>query len=153
MRQLFLGRGADEDVHKGMTGNTMLVSQPSPSYAQVLPNTTALTEGLVVLFCRSTEDVSKAQVLIVNREEYRFMVQHRKQVCPVFASIPIDHEAIDNLPENAVPDVLIESANHMPEIKNVKTTMHGPASRIPMFSRQDAGADNNTDNESSNNGD
>jgi hypothetical protein len=104
MRQLFLGRGADEEVHKGMTGNTMLISQPSPSYAQVLPNTSALTEGLVVLFCKSTEDVSKAQVLIVNRQDYRAIVQHRKQVCPVFASIPIDNEAIDNLPENAVPD-------------------------------------------------
>ena len=37
MRQLFLGRGAPEDVHKGMTGNTVLIAQPAPSYAQVLP--------------------------------------------------------------------------------------------------------------------
>ena len=90
MRQLFLGRGADDEVHKGTTGNTMLISQPSPSYEQVLPNTDVLTEGLVVLFCKSTEDVSKAQVLVVNREEYRAMVQHRKQVCPVFATTAID---------------------------------------------------------------
>ena len=69
MGQLFLGRGAEDEVHKGTTGNAMLTSQPSPSYEQVLPNTAALTEGLVVLFCKSTEDVSKAQVLIVNREE------------------------------------------------------------------------------------
>ena len=82
MRQLFLGRGADDEVHKGTTGNTMLISQPSPSYEQVLPNTDVLTEGLVVLFCKSTEDVSKARVLVVNREEYRAMVHHRKQVCP-----------------------------------------------------------------------
>ena len=99
MRQLFLGRGTDEEVHKGMTDNTMLVSQPSPSYAQVLPNTTALTEGLVVLFCKSSEDVSKVQVWVVNREEYRFMVQHGKKVCPEFANISIDNEAIDNLPD------------------------------------------------------
>ena len=35
MRQLFLGRGAQEELHKGMTGNTMLISQPSPGYQQV----------------------------------------------------------------------------------------------------------------------
>ena len=79
MRQLFLAREADDEVHKGTTGNTMLMSQPSPRYQQVLPNTAALQDGLVVLFCKSTHDVSKAQVLIVNREQYRDMVQHRKQ--------------------------------------------------------------------------
>ena len=126
----------------------MLISQPSPSYEQVLPNTAALTEGLVVLFCKSTEDVSKAQVLIVNREEYRTMVQHRKQVCPVFATTSVDSNAIDNLPENAVPDTLIQGATHMPEVSHVKTTMHGPASRMHMFSRQEADADNSTDDES-----
>ena len=147
MRQLFLGRGADDEVHKGTTGNTMLISQPSPSYEQVLPNTAALQEGLVVLFCKSTDDVSKAQVLVVNREEYRAMVQHRKQVCLVFATIAIDSNAIDNLPENAVPDILIQGANHMPEVSHVKTTMHGPASRIRMFSRQEADSDTSTDDE------
>ena len=150
MRQLFLGRGANDEVHKGITGNTMLISQPSPSYEQMLPNTAALTEGLVVLFCKSAEDVSKAQVLVVNREEYRAMVQHKKQVCPVFVTTAIDSDAIDNLPENAVPDILIQSAIHMPEVSHVKATMHGPASRIPMFSRQEADANNNTDDESHN---
>ena len=31
MRQLFLARGEEDEVHKGMTGNTMLISHPSPS--------------------------------------------------------------------------------------------------------------------------
>ena len=153
MRQLFLGRGADDEVHKGTTGNTIPISQPSPSYEQVLPNTAALQEGLVVLFCKTTDDVSKAQVLVVNREEYRAMVQHRKQVCPVFATTAIDSAAIDNLPENAVPDILIQGATHMPEASNVKTTMHGPASRMHMFSRQEPDADNGTDADSNNSGD
>ena len=152
MRQLFLGRGADDEVHQGTTGNTILISQPSPSYEQVLPNTAALQEGLVVLFCKTTDDVSKAQILVVNREEYRAMVQHRKQVCPVFATTAIDSAAIDNLPENAVPDILIQGATHMPEASNVKTTMHGPASRMHMFSRQEPDAHNGTDDESNNSG-
>ena len=50
MRQLVLGKGAGDEVHKGMTGNTMLIAQPSPSYEQVLPNMWAVSEGLVVLF-------------------------------------------------------------------------------------------------------
>ena len=85
MRQLFLGRGADDEVHKGMSGNTMLISQPSPSYDQVMPNLASLSDRLVVLFCRSVDDVSKAQMLFVNREQYRFMVSHRKGV-PVICS-------------------------------------------------------------------
>ena len=82
MRQLFLGRGADDEVHKGMSGNAMLISQPSPSYDQVLPNFASLNGGLVVLFCKSLDDVPKAQMLLVNREQYRFMVWRRQKVCP-----------------------------------------------------------------------
>ena len=138
MRQLFLGRGAQEELHKGMTGNTMLISQPSPDYQQVLPNVEALTEGIVVLFCKNTDDVSKAQVLVVNREHYLTMARHRKEVCPVFSNIDASEAAAEELPENSVPDVLLQSATHMPEASNVKTTMHGPASRIPLFSRDTA---------------
>ena len=81
------------------------------------------------------------------------MVQHRKQVCPVFATTAIDSAAIDNLPKIAVPDILIQGATHMPEASNVKTTMHGPASRMHMFSRQEPDANNGTDDNSNNSGD
>ena len=93
-----------------MTGNTMLIAQPSPTYEQVLPNMSAVSEGLVVLFCKSVDDVSKAQMLVVNREEYREMVRYRKQVCPTFADIEIDEAAIDKLPDGAVPRHIQESA-------------------------------------------
>ena len=137
MRQLFLGRGAEEEVHKGMTGNTVLIAQPAPTYEQVLPSTEALAGGIVVLFCRSADDVSRAQMLVVNREEYRAMVAHRKRVCPVFADTVIDDEAINRLPESGVPEVLLQSAQAMPEASSVRTTMQGPANHIPMFSRQE----------------
>ena len=109
MRQLFLGRGADHEVHKGVTGNTMPIAQPAPGYGQVMPNMTTLTEGIVTLFCKSLDDISKAQVLVVNREEYRALVQHRKQVCPVFAETSIDENETDKLPDSAVPDVFLQS--------------------------------------------
>ena len=141
MRQLFLGKGAGEEVHKGMTGNTMLIAQPSPSYEQVLPNMSAVSEGLVVLFCKSVDDVSKAQMLVVNREEYREMVLYRRQVCPTFAHTTIDEAAIDKLPDAAVPDHIKESAQAMPEAADVRTVLQGPSNRIPMCSRQDAEED------------
>ncbi len=137
MRQLFLGRGAQDEVHKGMTGNTMLIAQPAPTYEQVLPNRSALTEGLVVLFCKSIDDVARAQMLVVDREQYRAMVQHRQQVCPTFAKITLDHDAMDQLPSGTVPDFVLQNAQAMPEAAHVRTTMHGPANRIPMFSRQE----------------
>ena len=106
----------------------------------------ALTEGMVVLFCKSLDDVSKAQVLVVDREKYRALVQHRKQVCPVFADTSIDEKAVDKLPDGAVPDLLLQSAQAMPEASSVKTTMHGPANRIPMFAREEA-SDSGTDDD------
>ena len=147
MRQLFLGRGASDETHKGMTGNTMLISQPSPTYNQILPNPNTLPDSMVVLFCKTVEDVSKAQVLIVNRSNYRAMVYHRKQVCPVFASTVIDNDAIDKLPENGMPDIVIQNATHMPEVTNVKTTIHGPANRVPIFCRDGADQEEQTDDD------
>ena len=154
MRQLFLGRGAEDEVHKGMTGNTVLIAQPAPSYEQVLPSTEALTAGMVVLFCKSPDDVSRAPMLVVDREPYRGLVAHRKRVCPVFADTAIDHDAINRLPEPGVPQELVQSAQAMAEAMFAKTTMHGPANRIPMFARQepDSEADSSGGEESSSGG-
>jgi len=141
MRQLFLGRGADDEVHKGMTGNTLVISQPSPSYDQVMPNFASLNDGLVVLFCKSVDDVSKAQMLFVNREQYRIMVRHRQKVCPSFAQVSVDEIAINQLPDDAVPEVLMQSAQAMPEAARIHTTMQGPANRFAMTHRQEDGND------------
>ena len=89
-----------------------------------------------MLFCKSVDDVSRAQMLWVDREQYRFMINHRKKVCPVFAEVTVDEAAIDQLPDNAVPDALIEIAQEMPEASQIHTTMHGPANRIAMTYRE-----------------
>ena len=75
-------------------------------------------------------------MLVVNREHYRAMVQHRRKVCPTFAKVEIDEAAIDALPNAAVLDAVVESAQHVPEATSVQTTVFGPASRIPMSHRQ-----------------
>ena len=137
MRQLFLGRGNPEGCHKGMTGNTMLISQPAPTYDQVLPNNEGLSAGLVTLFCRSLEDVSKAQMLVVDREQFRVLVDHRKRVCPVFAAVIVNETEIARLPDNGVPKSVLDGAHEMPEVAGVKTTLHGPGNRISVCSRQE----------------
>ena len=137
MKQLLLGRGPDDEVHKGMTGNPMLITQPSATYDQVLPNTPALNDRMVVIFCRTIDDVSKAPMLFVDREPYREMVKHRKQVCPTFADIIIDDAAIDELPNNAVPETLLQGAQFMPEAAGIHTTMQGPTNRIPLTHRHE----------------
>ena len=42
VRQLFLGRGLGDEVHKGMTGNTMLIAQSSPGRDKTLSNLPSL---------------------------------------------------------------------------------------------------------------
>ena len=137
MRQLLLGRGPDDEVHKGMTGNPMIITQPSDTYDQVLPNLGALNDRLVVIFCRTIADVSKAPMLFVDREPYREMVKHRKQVCPTFADIIIDDAVINELPNNAVPETLLQGAQAMPEAAGIHTTLQGPTNRIPLTHRHE----------------
>ena len=48
-------------------------------------------------------------MLVVDREQYRAMVHHRQQVCPVFANIRIAEDVIDDLPQSAVPEVLAQT--------------------------------------------
>ena len=114
-----------------------------------------MSEGLVVLFCKSVDDVSKAEMLVVNREHYREMVRYRQKVCPTFVNTKIDEAVIDTLPDAAVPDFVVETAQAMPEAANVQTTMHGPANRIPIScgqEKENCGSDASKDSESEGSG-
>ena len=129
MKQLLLGRGSPDEVERGLTGNTMIIGQPTATYEQVMPNLDAVSSGMVVLYCQSVDDVRHARVLYVDREPYRRCLQLRRAVCPAFANVLADEIAIENLPTNGVPDDTVYGAVFMPEATNIKTTMHGPASR------------------------
>ena len=65
------------------------------------------------------------------------MVRRRQKVCPSFAKISVDETAINQLPNDAVPEVLVQSAQAMPEAAHIYTTMHGPGNRFAMTHRQD----------------
>ena len=108
-RKLILGKGDKDEQEKGVAGNCILLAQARPEdFATALPPTTEqLQESFVVLFARSLEEVSKAQMLVVNRQDYVQLVQTRSRVCPVYADIPLDNERTQQLPENGVPEQLL----------------------------------------------
>ena len=134
MTSLFLGRGPRDEVHQGLTGNTMIVAQPSATYEQVQPNVHHTLDKLVLMFCKSVEDVSRAQVLVVERARYAECMQRRIAVCPTFANVRLDEEAmVRDLPESGVPEAFIQRATAMPEAASMRTTMDGPASRHSQF--------------------
>ena len=52
------------------------------------------------------------------------MVRHRQKVCPSFAQVSLDETAINQLPDDVVPgdvvpEVLMQSAQAMPEASNI----------------------------------
>ena len=83
----------------------------------------------VVLFAHSIEQVEKAQALIVNREEYKALVETRTRVCPAYANMEIDRARTLEMPENGVPQQLLACAQHLPETENISIAAVGPASR------------------------
>ena len=88
-------------------------------------------------------------MLWVSREQYRYMVRHRKKVCPSFAQVTVDEDAIDQLPDDAVPEALMQSAQAVPEVAQIHTTMHGPANRVAMTHREEKERDEGGDSEAS----
>ena len=130
-RKLILGKGDRDEQEKGIGGNSILLAQARPEeLAAALPPTAAqLQESFVVLFARGIEQVGKAQMLVVNRQEYVDLVQTRKRVCHSYAEIPLDEERVRRFPENGVPQELLACAQHLPETEEVCIASVGPASR------------------------
>ena len=64
--------------------------------------------ALSLFFGQSKEDLSKCQLLTVSRNAYKILVEERLRVNNAFARTTIDAQAIETLPENSVPQQLIE---------------------------------------------
>ena len=132
---------------KGLSGNTMIIAQPTARYEQVMPDLVGVSERLVVLYCRSVADVRKAQVLMLEREPYKRCLELRRRVCPAFSSIVVCADAAEKLPESGVPQQFVEAAVCVPEISTIKTTMEGPASRISECSSRNHDESSDVDSE------
>lgn len=133
-RKLLLGRGRHGDREAGSTGNHILVAQGAPKPGEELPpSSKTLSAHFVTILGQNPQDISKCQLLTVNREAYRTLVEERKRVNPTFAYIDIKSAVVDALPENGVPAQLAECAVEMPESDRYTATCSGPGSiRDPL---------------------
>ena len=126
-----MGAGRREDRQSGTTGNHVLVSQGSPSICGVLPpSSRQLSDSFVAVFGQNKEDLSKCQLLTVSRSAYKTLVQERVRVNSAFARTTIDRQAVDSLPENGVPQQLIECGVHMAEVDKYTATRCGPGTCV-----------------------
>ena len=52
MRSLYLGRGPQGEVHRGLHGNAMIVAQPSATYKRVVPDVNHVLSGINICFAK-----------------------------------------------------------------------------------------------------
>jgi hypothetical protein len=115
------------------------VSQGSPSISQVLPpSSRQLSDSFVAVFGQDKEDLSKCQLLTVSRDAYKTLAEERVRVNSAFGRTIIDQQAVEALPENGVPQQLIECAVQMPEVDKYVATRCGPGTiRDPLHAAQE----------------
>ena len=122
-----MGAGRREERQSGTTGNHVLVSQGAPKISDVLPpSSRELSDSFVAVFGRNKEELSKCQVLTVSRNAYKTLLEERVRVNSAFACITIDEQAVQSLPENGVPQQLIECGIQMAEVDKYTATRCGP---------------------------
>ena len=111
IHQIFLGRGPRDEVHQGLTGNTMLIAQPTADAQQVVPDPANALSNVTLMFCKSVDDVRKAHTLVVDGRKYKTCMDIRKQVCPAFDGVRIDSDALAReLPQDGVPPAFVAHA-------------------------------------------
>ena len=134
-RKLILGHGEPEANQAALVGNSILLAQPTTGkiQAKLPPPVHDLGDNMVVVFTTSRGDVRKAKQLFVSRERYLQCARLRQEVCYAYADVQVDEvAAAHTLPEDGVPDVIVEEAHHMSEAQFFKPNLDGPASqRVP----------------------
>ena len=79
------------------------------------------------------EDLAKCQLLTVSRHAYRTLAEERLRVNSCFGRKILDHQAVDALPENGVPQQFIDCGAQMPEVDRYRSTRSGPGTiRDPL---------------------
>ena len=133
-RKLLLGKGRTDEREAGTTGNHILVSQGAPSISEVLPpSSRQLSDSFVAVFGQDKEDLAKCHVLKVSRNDYKILVEERVRVNCFFARTKIDEQAVETLPENGVPQQLMECGVQMAEVEKYTATRCGPGTvRDPL---------------------
>ena len=125
------GKGSSDEQEKGIGGNSILLAQARPlaEFQHLPPKAEELQESFVVLFTRTEDEVSRAQMLTVHRDTYLALIRLRKQVCQTYQEVSLDEARVAAFPEHGVPAEITRCAQHLPEAEKVSITQVGPASR------------------------
>ena len=124
---------APEEQEKGFTGNTILLSEPTPgAILEVLPPPEEdISKYLSVCFNSQTTDrdaVGSQKALTVDPALYARCVRLRQSVCPVFADVTLDEERLrQQYPEATVPPGIKDAAHAMDTLHTFTPTLDGPA--------------------------
>ena len=80
LQKLPLGQGPRDETQTGLTGNNILIAQPRAKKSDVPPDLDGVLDTLVVVFCRSIDNVEQSHVLTMERREYLKCAKLRKEV-------------------------------------------------------------------------
>ena len=90
----------------------------------------------------------------MSRSAYKILVEERIRVNAAFARTVIDQQAVESLPENGVPQQLIECGVQMPEVDKYNATRCGPGTlRDPLDKTQEDDDASDEISDASSNGD
>ena len=90
----------------------------------------------------------------MSRDAYKILAEERLRVNSAFGRTTIDHQAVETLPENGVPQQLINCGVQMREVDKYAATRCGPGTlRDPLdATREDDDASDEISDASSNHG-
>ena len=100
MKQVRLGQDKDPILkERALTGNTILLAQPTGDVPllELPPPKDALTGTLNVIFTRSVDELQLAHGAVVDRAKCTQLVTDRKECCPVFKDVKINHDGAADL--------------------------------------------------------
>ena len=80
------------------------------------PSSRQLSDSFVAVSGHNKDDLPKCQLLTVSRNAYKILVEEHLHVNSAFGRTTIDPEAVETLPENGVPQQLIECGVQMQEV-------------------------------------
>ena len=129
-RKMILGKGNPSDSSAAIVGNHILLEQPTTGEIQAVlpPPPKQMSDRLSVLFTTSEQEVSSAKPLWVSRQKYLRCARLRQKVCYAFADVVVFEEnARVALPDDGVPETLLQKAVEMSEPAEIQPSMDGPA--------------------------
>ena len=155
LRKLILGKGDPKELSSALVGNSVLLAQPDTGEVQKMipPAPENMSDALSVIFTTNRSDVKRARPLLISRSLYLECAHLRRRICYAYADVCVGDAT--HLPENGVPDQIVEEAIHLPEAKYFEPTFDSVAKvgdPCAKFSEEKINAETEDDDKETNTG-